>query len=296
MLIGPGTIRVRSRSSSQRDLVYISSVEKLYFNPHLLQMLSALKRKLSPKSLSRSPRDPNAKEKENAAITCKFWFRTLLRQSTISIDDIIDIVIKYLIIGKRLKFSTEYQSEDGLELREDNYVLVREGIPTASYNKYYRWILADMEPVTEGIHCWRVNAKHQKDGGWIVYGVSPRQMFANSCGQDGVWGVTCNGCWYPGGCTTNKISTTHFYRQNLDVDILLNLETGELRICVVGMLSTDKEAVLQGIHEVDNEDGWVLHLNVFNNGDGGRYDTEDTEVRIAEISPEIYGQSVDGLF
>merc|ERR1712154_651844 len=118
-------------------------------------------------------------------------------------------------------------------------------------------------------------------------------MFDDTCGQEGVWGVSCNGCWYPSlDVTHSKIGTTHFYRPNLEVDILLNLENGELRICVVGMLSEDKEAILYGINQRDNANGWLPHLNIFNNGDGDRYDTGGSEVRIAEIDPKFYGQPI----
>ena len=83
---------------------------------------------------------------------------------------------------------------------------------------HYRWILADIKPVFEGIHCWRVNAKHKQDGGWIVYGVSSLKLYEdNTFGQKGVWGITYNSCWYGEGEYNQSVVTDcqHFHQREV---------------------------------------------------------------------------------
>ena len=67
---------------------------------------------------------------------------------------IMHIVLSYFhLFHEILKFSTEYKSSDGLQLSDDNQCVKRKG----SGHKY---ILADIEAVTKGIHCWRIQVNH----------------------------------------------------------------------------------------------------------------------------------------
>eukprot|EP01084_Bolivina_argentea_P042160 77770_1 len=147
-----------------------------------------------------------------------------------------------------LTFSSKYKSDDGWKFSDHNRCIER---LKGDHSAAYRWILADIEPVFEGIHCWRVNAKHKEEGGWVVYGVSPIKQFKNSCGQQGVWGITYNNCWYP---TMNRninrsvvTNCEHFHQKNLDVDIYLDATRGEMKICVVGMKGDKYEPIFKGM-------------------------------------------------
>ena len=67
---------------------------------------------------------------------------------------IMHIVLSYFyLFHEILKFSTEYKSSDGLQLSDDNRCVKA----TKSNHKH---ILADIEPVTKGIHCWRIQVNH----------------------------------------------------------------------------------------------------------------------------------------
>ena len=59
-------------------------------------------------------------------------------------------VLFYHIPFQLLSFSTKYKSRDGIIYTENNKCIVRRGVFS------HRYVLVDIEPVTEGIHCWRV--------------------------------------------------------------------------------------------------------------------------------------------
>ena len=54
-----------------------------------------------------------------------------------------------------LKFIDEYRSKMDLVLSHDNTTVYTKG------NRTQRFILCDIEPIREGIHCWRISVNHQ---------------------------------------------------------------------------------------------------------------------------------------
>ena len=230
--------------------------------------------------------------KEAATIVWQYWYRTTMNDTSISIKDITNIIIAYYNIAKILKWSQKYKSKtkDAFEFSDDDTCIKR--LKDEGWG--YKWICADIEPVNEGIHCWRVETKHEQKGGWIVYGVSPpNKELGDSCGQPHVWGVTYNDCWYPNG--SNRLYSgsvcDHLYQKNIDVDILLNLEEKTLNIGIVGMLDDEHEYKFKGISKTNEYGGWIPHFNLYLNGN--KCDTAGCQLRIAQIPPELYGEKVE---
>ena len=74
--------------------------------------------------------------------------------------EIIEICLKfYMEIYKILQFSDNkelhYISNDGLLLTDNRTCVKRVFDETSTFHEC-RYVLADIEPVTNGIHCWRV--------------------------------------------------------------------------------------------------------------------------------------------
>ena len=106
-----------------------------------------------------------------------------------------------------------------------------------------------------------------------------------------VYGCSSDSQYYPlRGCThydkANKINTKHFVSSTeFEIDIYLDLEANQLKICLVGELSEDKEVKIWGFeHETKSESGWVPHFNIY---------WSDTKLRLARIPIEWYGLPKD---
>ena len=231
-----------------------------------------------------------------AGVICQYWFRTIIKDDSISIKNIMSIIKKYCAITEILKWSTVIKDEGGFEFSDSNQCITRVNNSTK-----YRWITADVEPANYGIHCWRVNVNHTKkgsNGGWIVYGVSPPNpdLAQNCTMQDGVWGIAWSDCWYPfaGRCQDLSVAsdTEYLYRKNIDVDILLNLEAQTLTIGIVGIIDDKHEYRFKGIERTNKFGGWVPHFNLFASDSAWNAgpDTTGCELRIAQIPPDLYRQ------
>ena len=85
----------------------------------------------------------------------------------------------------------------------------------------------------------------------------------------------------------NNSDRLHFDAEQVEVDMLLDVDKGELNFCVVGQLEKG-EAKMFGL-PIGGEDGngWVPHMNTT---------TETTSLKIAKIAVEFYGQSMDEIF
>ena len=235
--------------------------------------------------------------KKEAEIICSYWIRTVLNDPMITIKHLTSMVLQHLPHWRILEFSTKFKSGNGLTLSDNNQLVTR-GPYLDDDDIEYRWILADIVPVTMGIRCWRISTKHQNTSGWVFYGVSPQRMFDHTFGQHGVWGVACTGC-YPSNAKHNDFDHKMFYRSRLEVDVLLNLIEGTLRVCIVGtgvLSEPGAEAILYGIDAVENKEGWVPHVNIYNEGMDLDMDTTGSELRIAELEPAFYSKPVADLF
>merc|ERR1719474_364896 len=98
-----------------------------------------------------------------------------------------------------LPLSTDYQSKSGWKMRERNMIAGRSKESEQTENDIsYSFIMADTKPVCKGVHCWRINIKHQNanQSGWITFGVSPQMHYYGDWNggkryDDEVWGISC---------------------------------------------------------------------------------------------------------
>ena len=83
----------------------------------------------------------------------------------------------------------------------------------------------------------------------------------------------------------NKVSVGHFHREQLEIDILLNVDNCELHLCVVGECEDSKIVKLTNLPKLST--GWVPHFNIFG---------ENDSVRCASMPFEWYGQKRHNIF
>lgn len=93
-----------------------------------------------------------------------------------------------------LKWSKVYMTIGDLELSDNNKCLTRTG--GHNYVCNYQWIIAEVEPVFTGIHCWRLQQQNP-NGAWINIGIGAKFMYDDDkFAHAPVWGIAHNGCWY----------------------------------------------------------------------------------------------------
>ena len=84
-----------------------------------------------------------------------------------------------------------------------------------------------------------------------------------------------------------KIGMNHFkVLKDGEIDIYVDPEGGELKMCVVGIAGEDKEVVINGINESENKDGWVLTISF------GASSTS-IKARVCSIDAECYGKPME---
>eukprot|EP01084_Bolivina_argentea_P239197 402050_1 len=163
-------------------------------------------------------------------------------------NDIIEMIaLFYVPIFELLQFvkiSTISDEDNNLTL-EDNRFLVK--------SHAYRWnlfVLADIEPIMDGIHCFRVYNKHKTSTGrcYLMWMVSQckNKYIRYSYDDKSCYGISYQE-WFSRGHPEKKnngivlgIGNLGLRKSEIEVDMLLDLEKEELRICVVG--NKEKEA------------------------------------------------------
>eukprot|EP01084_Bolivina_argentea_P125637 222576_1 len=233
--------------------------------------------------------------KETAKLISEHWCRTILNRITISMTDIISIITLFCYRDpKILQWSTIFKSPNGyLKLIDDRKCVQRND--TERY--LYEWIMPDIDPVLNGIHCWRVHVSNPAQS-WILFSVSPKKMYASDhyCGpstHEDVWGIGK----YPGNIYPKKNNKDKkhndgnrsiFYSiiKPFDVDILLDVDHGELHICLVG--KKEHEFKLWNM-PLNTKHGWIPHIST----EGC---SEMTMLRLAVIDIDLYGESALDLF
>ena len=101
-----------------------------------------------------------------------------------------------------------------------------------------------------------------------MYGISTESEYFPVPGVDNYWDQT------------NGISTRHLGSQKeFQVDMYLDLKINQLRICLVGELTKNKEIKIWGFGR-ETFRGWVPHFNL---------DVAGTEIRLARIPIPSYG-------
>ena len=96
--------------------------------------------------------------------------------------DIMNICLSfYFETFEMLQFDAKYKSETGIILTDDRKCAKREWIG----RDWYRYVMADIEPVREGIHCWRVNVKNPKKG-WMMFAIGHKQKYKDASFKKGI--------------------------------------------------------------------------------------------------------------
>lgn len=214
-----------------------------------------------------------------------------------------------------LKWSEQYRTKDAMKLSDDSRCVTRAQMKVQGY----QWILCDVDPVFEGVHCWRLmqrnptksSTKSARDVGWVNYGVGSKRMYTdNAFAPPTVYGIANNDCWYGGGGGNrhwhsyeqnkerrNDAYVYGFARNNIEIDILLDADKGILKLVVVGTLGKmmktaggeqkTGEAILKTL-PTETKHGWVPYINTFSSATG-------CSLRICKIPSEWYGLSCKDL-
>eukprot|EP01084_Bolivina_argentea_P095846 172308_1 len=226
-------------------------------------------------------------DESNMRLIILYWFRTAV-QKRISIEDIIQLVFPYCKVLEILQWSTEFKSKLHLELSNNNQCVKYVG-----QQNDHRFIVADIEPVCSGIHCWRIKATiPDASHPWFVWGISDKRMFANESYMD-MFGVAYDNQWFPNNRSnfnfkTNRGIDDHdlsgLKKTNIEVDILLNIDKSELCICAVG----DRNKTEAKMWDLPvYKQGWVPHIVFYVN---------KSEAKIASIAVDWYGIKKDNIF
>ena len=147
-----------SAITAQKECKKIAVKADVATSSRLEQMETVLKRQEEAESKMKD--DDDQKETESKASDIKLAVIYDEKAFTSALDtvfnvgfneDELDLKYDYGLFGFRiLKFSTEYKSSAYLTLSDDNRCVKK-----VNANDH-RYILADIKPVTKGIHCWRI--------------------------------------------------------------------------------------------------------------------------------------------
>ena len=100
--------------------------------------------------------------------------------------DIIDIpldvmsicLLFYLEVFEILKFSDKFISKEGIELLDDNKC-----VRAIEWDHIYA--MPDIEPVFQGVHCWRAKINGDEGFNWIMFGIGHKQIYDNYSYREG---------------------------------------------------------------------------------------------------------------
>ena len=203
-------------------------------------------------------------------------------------EEIIKVCLKwYHSWYEILKWSKKLKNGKEMELSDDNKCLSK------NQNSPFLSIVCDTKPVYKGIHCWRIK-QINKGRAWVTFGVSEKRKFNEGVAQNTVWGIAYNQCWYAEGHKHsyslhkkyhNQAQLSHFNQSN-EIDIYLDCDKGEMKLCVVGECVDEKEAQFFNM-PINAKHGWVPHINSNHSG---------FSLRIAKIFPKMYGKKCENMF
>lgn len=118
--------------------------------------------------------------------------------------------------------------------------------------------------------------------------MSRKDIFGAATYKQHAYGINhCDDKWYSGSSSggyykhNNGVSHGNFKFKEGEVDMMLDIDKGELKFCVVG--KKDKgEPMLYNLPKQEN--GWIPHLLA---------SSIATELRIAKISSDLYGEPIE---
>ena len=129
-----------------------------------------------------------------------------------------------------------------------------------------------------------------------MWGVSKPDLFTN-WSYDYVFGIAASSKQYFPWADElkhiskhNEINMLHFFTKKAEIDVLLDCDKKELKICIVGKCDKWKEAHIWNIGYIDEKDialGFVPHINLHAMG---------AKCRIAKIPVEWFGIEKDFIF
>ena len=210
-------------------------------------------------------------------------------------NDIIKICLSfYLLDYQILKWSQEYKTNDEGLILLDNDKCVKRTDYVAN-DRLHRWMMPDIEPVDNGIHCWRVKILNPTSN-YLFFGISQKKMYFTHGTADkydasiyGIAGGNYYKKWRPSKSKSNQINLGHFRLTDGEIDIYLNITELELKFKVVGLDDNGTEEREAKIFGLPTGESWIPYLMMHSIADNAAF-------RIAEIPMEFYGENIDELW
>ena len=128
------------------------------------------------------------------------------------------------------------------------------------------------------------------DKRWFFWGISPKRddYSGPSYIEDDLFGMCADHDCIP---TDWKYNHTKFDPSkfgNCEVDIYLDLDEQELRMCVVGVNGDDNEYAEEAIlYNISNDEGWVPHFNF------ASASINQQKIQIARVPLDWYGEKAE---
>ena len=125
------------------------------------------------------------------------------------------------------------------------------------------------------------------DNGWCFWGIGPKKFFRSQHSYDDteVIGICSDSAWRPWQCQHNESLFNPSRFGNCEIDIFLDLDSTEMRMCIVGKTANDSKYAKEAIwYEVKNKSGWVPHFNF------DSFLKNKQKIQIAKVPLEWYGK------
>ena len=189
-----------------------------------------------------------------------------------------------------LRFSDKYKSKKDLILSDNNTKVKTKG------NWTQRFILCDVEPIHEGIHCWRISIYNPSHTDQIFWGISKPSMFGmtnpdtshSTHDFKSVWGQISNG-WPRMDGKADRNDGFKIKRQTIDryqIDMIFDCDNGTLNMGVVIPNGKNQDLYVDG-YKISNKlsqipkitEGYVPHFIIY---------ALNTELRVAKIEQSMF--------
>eukprot|EP01084_Bolivina_argentea_P092898 167107_1 len=161
---------------------------------------------------------------------------------------------------EQIHFNSNFKSENGIILSENNkYCQVN----TTSGGDV--WIIADIVPVTQGKHCWRIYTINP-DKYYVLWGVSEMKMYGKNRCNDTIYGITNRDRYWPFNTNVCKrdngrLRLSKFMDKVFELDILIDCDNKMVNFRVVGIDNDDNNAWIMFDDKLGNI-GWVPHFEL----------------------------------
>ena len=155
-----------------------------------------------------------------------------------------------------LKWNEQFKSSPEITLEHNAFVakIMQNG---------HRSACIDMKSCKNGTHCFRWKTKYYQS--WIMWGIGVPQKYPNnSYSSQKTYGIAGSNQTYKNGVCQYNVQTNQFFggKSEVYIDMLLDLNKGELRFVIPGLNS---EAKITGIN-INEPMGYVPHVNMHYSG------------------------------